>query len=218
MKSIEELKKSKIIWGAGIVVLVAVIVVLCLVNAPKNYTMSKGALEKYCKQSGGSVMADIDYVDDHKVVFHYLNGFFVYDRTSNTISHSMDLSKLDVAPQQEDSYKLGVTVDGKGQYAYLYSYGSQKKVKKDKKYRVDLKSGEITKQEMPQEMMPFHAYQNTKETIKTTNKWFSDRCVVIGDDVYYLVMKHPKEVGSLCLEVKTAAGKTTEIELLKGCY
>ena len=74
---------SKIVGGIVFGTIVVVIICVGLFIAIRNsatYRMTEEDFANYINRPIGSVMAELDYVDDEKVVFHYLDGFFVADQ------------------------------------------------------------------------------------------------------------------------------------------
>ena len=93
-------KLSKVIGGILFGIIIAAIIcvgVMIAVNNTKDYRMTDAEFSDYIHRPIGAIMADIDYVDDERLVFHYLDGFFVIDQQNNEIIHRINLSKLNIA-------------------------------------------------------------------------------------------------------------------------
>ena len=115
-------KASRLVCtGIFAVVVVAVLAVSVFIAAgsKKEAFMSEKDFSEYLGNRVGSVMAELDYADDEKLVFHYLNGFFVYDMKEQRIKHAIDLSKLNVGYNMQGDEVLDVMVDKDGKKAYL---------------------------------------------------------------------------------------------------
>lgn len=119
-------KLSKVIGGIlfGIIIIAIICVgVMIAVNNTKDYRMTDAEFSDYINRPIGSIMADLDYVDDEKLVFHYLEGFFVVVQQSYEIRHKINLSKLNIAGHtQGDSFTV-FKVDKDGEFAYLTNEG-----------------------------------------------------------------------------------------------
>ena len=109
--------------------------------------MSDEDFEAYTASPIGAVMAELDYADGEKLVFHYLNGFFVLDLKSYELTQRLDLSKLDWPITGRGDTELLVQADKEGSYAYLSSQGTE--AQNFETYRIDLDSGAVEQSEMP---------------------------------------------------------------------
>lgn len=185
---------SKVISGILFGIIIAAIIcvgVMIAVNNTKDYRMTDAEFSDYIHRPIGSIMADIDYVDDEKLVFHYLEGFFVVDQQSYEIMHKINLSKLNIAGHtQGDSFTV-FKVDKDGKFAYLTNEGlHDDRVAKYDNYIINLKTGEVKIGNMPDGTELFSNYADTLSTVKNISGWCSDRCVNVGKErTYYLTVQ-----------------------------
>ena len=187
-------KLSKLLGGIVFGIIIAAIIcvgVMIAVNNTKDYRMTDAEFSDYINRPIGSIMADIDYVDDEKLVFHYLEGFFVVDQQSYEIMHKINLSKLNIAGHtQGDSFTV-FKVDKDGKFAYLTNEGlHDDRVAKYDNYIINLKTGEVKIGNMPDGTELFSNYADTLSTVKNISGWCSDRCVNVGKErTYYLTVQ-----------------------------
>ncbi len=177
---------AMIIFGVLLLSLLVTSCILALNRTENGYAMSDSALSDYLDQPIGAITADIDYADDDKVVFHYLNGFFVYNQKTNEIDLAIDLSKLDVAPHSQGDCVLSVTVDESGMYAYLESVGDMKEAEKFKKYCINLETGEVEEGTMPNGAEAFRPRHQTYETLSDPYGFCSEHCIITENYDYYI--------------------------------
>ena len=176
-----------ILFGIIIIAIISVGVIIA-VNDTKDYRMTDEEFSDYINRPIGSIMAGLDYVDDEKLVFHYLEGFFVVDQQSYEIRHRINLSKLNIAGHtQGDSFTV-FKVDKDGNFAYLANEGLHNdRVAKYDNYIINLKTGEVKIGNMPDGMDLFTNYAETYSTVADIYGWCSDRCIPDGDQrTYYL--------------------------------
>jgi len=188
-------KLSKVISGILFGIIIAAIIcvgVMIAVNNTKDYRMNDAEFSDYINRPIGSIMADIDYVDDEKLVFHYLEGFFVVDQQSYEIMHKINLSKLNIAGHtQGDSFTV-FKVDKDGEFAYLTNEGlHDDRVAKYDNYIINLKTGEVKIGNAPGGTEFFTNYTDTFTEVENPYGWYSDKCIVNGDKgVYYLTTQN----------------------------
>ena len=188
-------KLSKVIGGIlfGIIIIAIICVgVMIAVNDTKDYRMTDEEFSDYINRPIGSIMADLDYVDDEKLVFHYLEGFFVVDQQSYEIRHKINLSKLNIAGHtQGDSFTV-FKVDKDGEFAYLTNEGlHDDRVAKYDNYIINLKTGEVKIGNAPGGTEFFTNYTDTLTEVENPYGWYSDKCIVNGDKgVYYLTTQN----------------------------
>ena len=183
---------------AVVVVVVLAVSVFIAAGSKKEAFMSEKDFSEYLGNRVGSVMAELDYADDEKLVFHYLNGFFVYDMKEQRVKHAIDLSKLNVGYNMQGDEVLDVMVDKDGKKAYLSTLGGISDRKFDD-YCIDIKSGKAVKKARPKELQGF----STVEMLGGSNAiegWRSDRVVVDGDKAYALTVRDDV-IGALELAV-----------------
>ena len=146
-------KLSKVIGGILFGIIIAAIIcvgVMIAVNNTNDYRMTEDEFSGYINRSIGSIMADIDYIDDEKLVFHYLDGFFVMDQQSYEILHKINLSKLNIAGHTQGDCYTVFTIDKDGKFAYLTNEGlNDDRVAKYDNYIINLKTGEVKMGNMP---------------------------------------------------------------------
>lgn len=174
--------------------------------AALDCAMTEQDFEAYCDSPLGSVMAEPDYVDGTTLVFHYLNGFFVYDLQSRTIRHQLDLQKLDIAPHGQGDTVLLVRVSQDGQSAYLSSTGAR--AADYREYVVDLQSGTVSEGAMPEDAALFTDYVDLSAAA-LPDGWSSVRGVSDGRNTYAL-LSQDGTIGGLQLVVVPAGSDNTE--------
>ena len=196
IKRIAYFKRPKAVWTAAALLAAAAIAFSCLTNAFGNYKLKD--IRGYCNNIVGAIMADLDYADSEKVVFHYLNGFFVYNQSTDKLDVCIDLSKMKIAPHQQGSNGLTVKVDKDGRYAYLSSYGPKDEIKGLKDYVINLSDGSVRQGNMPKNTELFDKFSQTYDAVTDAKGWFSDLCVRDNSEVYYLTDEET-EIGALKL-------------------
>ncbi len=193
-------KVSKIIAIIVFFVVIAIVAASAIYVAVRKsneneYAMSDEDFAEYISNPIGSDMAEIDYADENKIVFHYGNGFFVTNEKTQEISYKIDLNKLNISIQSQGDTTLGVNISSNGKYAYLLSYGQD--ADKFDKYVINLNNGSVKKGEMPKDVELFGNYIDTY-TIDTIEGWSSIRAVKSDDKIHYLNLRYG-EIGNIRL-------------------
>lgn len=196
-------RRSKVIGGILFGIIIAAIIcvgVMIAVNNTKGYIMTDDEFSDYINRPIGAIMADIDYIDDEKLVFHYLEGFFVIDRQSYEILHKINLSKLNIAGHtQGDSFTV-FKVDADGNFAYLINEGlHDDRIAKYDNYIINLKTGEVKIGNIPDGTELFTNYAETVSTVTDIYGWCSDRCILDGDQRIYYMTAQDSIVASIQL-------------------
>ncbi len=186
-----------VVFGILLMVLLLTTIILAA-TAPADYEMTDHKLDEYLTKQIGSMMADLDYAAPDRVVFHYLNGFFVYNPQSDIIEQKIDLSALNIAPHQQGSHGLQVVIDDAGKFAYLSSYGPENEIKDFDEYIINLGTGQITKGSMPENTQAFMKFKETVGVFPEPFGWYSDRCVLNEGHNYYITITE-SEIVSLQL-------------------
>lgn len=166
-------------------------------NVTFDCTMGDQDFAAYSESPQGSVMAEPDFADGTTLVFHYLNGLFVYDLQSRTIRHQLDLQKLDIAPHGQGDTVLLVRVSQDGQSAYLSSTGAR--AADYREYVVDLRSGAASEGAMPEDAALFTDYVDLSAAA-LPDGWSSVRGVSDGRNTYAL-LSQDGTIGGLQLVV-----------------
>ena len=183
-------KLSKVIGGILFGIIIAAIIcvgVIIAVSSTKDYRMTDEEFSDYIHRPIGSIMADLDYVDDEKLVFHYLEGFFVVDQQNNEIIHKINLSKLNIAGHTQGDCFTVFKIDKDGNFAYLTNEGLNDLVGKYDNYTINLKTGEVKIGNMPDGTELFTNYAETTSVVTGIYGWCSDHCIPDGDQrTYYL--------------------------------
>ncbi|MBO5020882.1 MAG: hypothetical protein J6D52_09490 [Clostridia bacterium] len=198
-------KLSKVIGGILFGIIIAAIIcvgVMIAVNDTKDYRMTDEEFSDYIHRPIGAIMADIDYVDDEKLVFHYLEGFFVMDQQSYEILHKINLSKLNIAGHTQGDCYTVFKIDKDGRFAYLTNEGiNDDRVAKYDNYIIDLKTGEVKIGNAPNGTDFFTNYADTSSTVKDTYGWYSSRCINIGEDRTFYLTTQDSIIAALQLVV-----------------
>lgn len=175
-----------ILFGVIIVAIISVGVFMAL-NDTKDYEMTDEEFSNYIHRPIGSIMAEIDYIDNEKLVFHYLKGLFVLNLESNELEQKIDLSKLNVAGHTQGSCHTVFNFDKQGEFAYLTNKSTpEDEAEKYDDYIINLKTGEAKIGTMPDGTELFVNYAETFSTVSETIGWISDRCIILGDKIHYL--------------------------------
>ena len=154
-----------------------------------EYAMTEDEFSAYMKRTVGAVMAELDYADETRLVFHDYAGLFVINPRTGAAAQKINLTKLNLSPNQQGSNVLIVRVSSDGRTAYLSSAGVEEEIKDFDDYTVDLDSGRIKKESMPKDAALFTNIADTFETVKNTVGWYSNTCVLDGDKIYYLTSR-----------------------------
>ena len=205
-------KFASVISFAAVLSVILCVSVAIAVNTDNN-SMSQNDFYKYINRHVGSIMAELDYVDDEKAVFHYLDGFFVYNLVNDELEYSIDLSKLNCAPHQQGSYGIDVTISEDGKKALLVNYGSDEEIKDFDNYIINLDSGKVRTTSKDELNKNFASLKNISETysaVPDAKGWFSDTCITVHDgSIYYLTCKS-SDIKSMLLCRKKADGTLDE--------
>lgn len=178
---------SGILFGIIIVAIISVGVIIA-VNNTKDYRMTEDEFSNYINRPIGSIMADLDYVDDEMLVFHYLEGFFVVDQQSYEIRHKINLSKLNVAGHTQGDCYTVFKIDKDGNFAYLINEGLNDLVGKYDNYIINLTTGAVKKGNMPDGTELFANYAGTA-TVKDAEGWVGTGIIERDGKTYYLTVK-----------------------------
>ena len=171
-----------------VILLIVAVSLIIAVSRDKNYEMTEDEFSSYVNRPLGSVMASLDYVDDEKIVFHYLEGFFILDRKNDEIPHKINLNNLNIAGHQEGDCFTEFKIDKSGRFAYLTNAGNRELVKAYDNYIIDLISGKVKIGNMPEETELFNNYSGTA-TIKDDGGWIGNGIIEIGGKTYYLTVR-----------------------------
>ena len=181
---------TKIICVCIFALIVAAVVAISLFFVAKNNKpfMSENELSEYTKRPVGAVMAQLDYADEEKAVFHYLDGLFVYDVKKGEIIHAINLKKLNVGFDMQGDETLSVVVDEKGENAYLSTLGRAELIKDFDDYCIDLKSGKTVKIKGNKDYTAFSGFVDLSQGAKIGG-WHSDKGVAVGEKIYCLTVR-----------------------------
>lgn len=213
-------KLSKLIGGIlfGIIIVAIICVgVMIAVNNTKDYRMTDDEFSDYINRPIGAIMADIDYVDDEKLVFHYLEGFFIIDQQSYEILNKINLSKLNIAGHTQGDCFTVFKIDKDGTFAYLTNEGLNELVKDYDNYIINLETGEVKIGDMPTGTELFANYADTFLTVKDAAGWTSTRCIIDGDQSTYYLTVQDSVIGAIqFVTVYDKAGDNVETRYVFG--
>ncbi|MCH5213084.1 MAG: hypothetical protein J1G06_08710, partial [Oscillospiraceae bacterium] len=187
-------KKPKIYVSVISTILCIAAIVACASN-PKssdfdisydNLKMSDEALAEFYTRMVGAIMADIDYADSERIVFHYGNAVFVYNHKTAAMEKSFDLDNLNCAYFQQGDYGAHIIVSDDGKEALLVNYGSNDDIKDFKNYIINLENGNAKETNKTELSNPFSSLFETYTTVPDSNGWTSVRCAGENDNVWYL--------------------------------
>ncbi|MBQ2695935.1 MAG: hypothetical protein IJF61_01380 [Clostridia bacterium] len=180
---------------AAVLLIMAILSLIIAATVNRNdYAMTENEFSDYINRPIGSIMAELDYVDDHKLVFHYLEGFFIINQETNEIDHMINLKKLNVSQHQQGSTFLEIKVDKAGTYAYLSSVGPADEIKGYETYIINLDNGEVKKGKMPKNTELFTGKADTLWAVQNPVGWYSNNCIVNKDKTYYLTSEAGKVI------------------------
>ncbi len=194
IKNILKYKKPKVYVSVISVMLCAAVLIACASNpnAVNNaipydsIKMSDDALTAFGEKIVGSQMADIDYADSEKIIFHFSDAVFVYNLQTSTIEKTFDLNNLNCAKFQQGDYSASITVSNNGKEALLVNYGSTEQNKDFKNYIINLETGSASETDKTELKNPFSNLADTFTTVTDSIGWTSVRCAGENGNMWYL--------------------------------
>ncbi|MBR2884624.1 MAG: hypothetical protein IKB93_07485 [Clostridia bacterium] len=196
-----------IIFAVILLVMTCVSIIIAANIKSDEYTMTENEFSDYINRPIGAVMADINYADENKIVFHYAEGFFIDNLQTEEIDYAINLEKLDIAYNQQGSSVLEIKVDKGGKYAYLSTVGPADEINDYEKYIVNLENGEVKKGAMPENAELFTGIADTFTTVQNPIGWYSNNCIVSNDKIYYLTSEIGAVNGMQLITVNKADGE-----------
>lgn len=184
-----------IIFAAILISITFITVIISAKSNIKDYTMTENEFSDFISRPIGSVMADIYYADNSKIVFHYNEGFFIIHnlnkpkgdpKLSSEIDFVINLKKLNIAYTPQGSSVLDVKISKDGNYAYLSSEGPEDEIKDFDKYIISLDTGNVKKGTIPENTELFANAADTFATVQNPVGWYSNNCIKTSDKIYYL--------------------------------
>ena len=155
-------------------------------DAAPDVTMTDEEYTAFLEQPWGAVMATLDYADEESLVFHYNEALCVVDLTNQVSFRCIfDLSGLNLTTATQGDVFLQVDVARDGSEAYLSVGGMTDQAAEYDTYVVDLTSGQVTKEEIPEGADLFRGQKDTFAVIPDVAGWAS-QCITVGDRTYYL--------------------------------
>lgn len=185
---------AAILFIAILLTIACAATIIAINTSNEDYTMTESEFAEFVSRPIGAVMADIDYANDSKLVFHYGEGLFIIHRQatlpdprlSSELDLVINLKKLNLAYNQQGSTVLDVKISKDGQYAYLSTIGPADEIKSYDKYIVALDNGAVKKGTIPESTELFVGISDTFETVQNPIGWYSNNCIVSRDKIYYL--------------------------------
>lgn len=196
-----------IIFAVILLIMACVSIIIAANIKSDEYTMTESEFYDYINRPIGAVMADINYADENKIVFHYAEGFFIDNLQTEEIDYAINLEKLDIAYNQQGSSVLEIKVDKGGKYAYLSTVGPADEIKDYEKYIINLDNGEVKKGTMPENAELFTGIADTFTTVQNPIGWYSNNCIVSDDKIYYLTSETGAVNGMQLITVNKADGE-----------
>lgn len=191
VKNILKYKRPKIYVSVFLVVLCAAAIVACASNPyGKNelsydkVNMSGEAYAALRSQNIGAIMADIDYADSERIVFHYNDAVFVYNHKNAVMEKSFDLNNLNCARFQQGDYGVNLAVSADGKEALLVNYGLYDE--KFSNYIINLENGSASETDKTELSNPFSNLLETYTAVPDAKGWTSIRCATENDNIWYL--------------------------------
>lgn len=203
IKHLAYFKKPKVLWSIVAALLAVVISALCLTNSFANCEMSDERQAEFKDRLVGSVMAEIAYADEERVVFYYTDGLFVYDLGEQMTEAAYDISRLNCETHRQGSSGLEITVTDDGQYAYLVNYGLQEEIKDFDNYILNLETGKVKTTDLLKPENPFKGLGDTF-TLENVKGWFSNLYAETKQSVIYLTVLDSR-IGSLKIVIRDKA-------------
>jgi len=200
-----------ILFGIIIISIISVRVIIA-VNSTKDYRMTDDEFSDYIHRPIGAIMADIDYVDDERLVFHYLDGFFVMDRESNELIHKINLGKLNIAGHTQGDCYTEFKIDKDSNFAYLINRGNHNdRVAEFDNYIINIKTGEVRIGNMSEETELFTNYADTFSTVNDIYGWCSDSCIKVDEDRTYYLTTQDSIIAAI--QLVTVNGKDNDVSM-----
>ena len=179
---------SSIIFGVIIIIIIGAGIIMAINNS-ENYQMTEKEFSDYIHRPIGSITAEIDYIDEEKLIFHYIDGLFVIDLQTNEILHRINLDKLNIAGHTQGECYTQFRVDKGGNFAYLTNDGNKELVKNLDNYIINLENGKVEVGEIPDGTELFSNYSDTLSTVKSIYGFGSNRCIINNGEIYYLTVQ-----------------------------
>lgn len=222
IKNILKYKKPKI-YVSFVSIILCITAIFVFASNPKEediyIIMSEEELSRYCGGMIGSIMADIDYVDNERVVFHYADGLFVYNLKDTALELCMDLSNLNIAAHHPSLNGTIVEVDIRGNSAYLTNYyGSQEEIKDFDNYMINLKDGSARQYNSNKNENLFDLYYDTYTQVPDAKGWVSNHCIINNGNIYYLTIEDSYYVGEVKLVTVYSDGTISENKMFNVNY
>ena len=205
-------KKQYLLLAVAATALLAITAgILSLSERPGKYRMSSKELELYKTTPVALMMAQPDYADEERLVFHYREGLFVYSLSRRELDLCVDLSELELAEQQSGSGGISIAVSRDGKTAYLSSNVPESEQKQYKNYILELDSGRIRKthKQFPDDL--FSDFGQSAEMLSYPSGWCSGRCIVLSDKILYLSVEGSMDIGSLSVVMEYPAYRSQEL-------
>lgn len=191
IKYIAYFKKPRLIWSVIIALTATGISAVCLTNENTYCNMSKDKIKSFSSVMVGSIMADIDYADNERVIFHYHDGIFVYNLNHKKIENAFDLERLNCSTFAQGDVGLRLQTDGKK--LLLTNYGFLDSARKFDNYIIDIKTGKAKKTKKTELENSFSNFSDSFKMLDAYNDnesgWWSDNCVEIDGKLYYLLLQ-----------------------------
>ncbi len=181
-------KKPKVLWSIVLVLLAVVISALCLTNSFANCEMSDERKAEFKDRLVGSVMAQLAYADDERVVFYYSDGLFVYSIPDQKLVREYDISKLNCGTHRQGSSGLEITVTDDGKTAYLINYGLRDEIEDFDNYIINLDTGRVKTTDVLKTENPFKGFGDAF-TLEDTRGWFSNQYAETKQSIIYLTVR-----------------------------
>lgn len=180
-------------------------------NTASDYAMTESEFAEFVHRPLGSVMADLNYIDKDKLVFHHGEYLFIMKYNSTDLDPSLrseldfviNLKKLNLPYAQQGSSILDIKISKNGEYAYLSAVGVKEEIKDFDEYIVHLNTGYVEKGAMPENTELFTNYSDTFTVLNgaTNQGWHSNQCIVLDNKTYFLTNYEGavKDIGLVCM-------------------
>ena len=198
MSSLSEKSKYRLILVA-IIAVALLIGLLWFHNRPQEHSMKNKVFESYKESVVGVQMAQLDYADEQRAVFHYGKGLFVYDMTAKELTQRIDLSELALAPHRDSGSRLSVAVSPDGKTAFLSSTVPEEELADYENYFVDLDNGRVRLTHQKQLTPSFNDFLLTTDAVPSPEGWCGGYAVAVSSKVCYLAVEGDMVIGNLRL-------------------
>lgn len=207
IKKIAFFKKPKLVWSVILIAAAVALGAVCCTNAA--YTdcgMSEERQREFSLKRIGSTMAEIDYADSERVIFHYIDGIFVYNIEGGYIEKAFDLSLLNCAAAVQGD--VGVTVQTNGRKILVTNYGEDNEYDD---YIIDVADGKAKKTKQTTLKNGICNFADTLTALPDAKGWYSEKCVLGDGKVWYLSIESTSYFDSMYISERDTENNAEKV-------